>query len=160
VITDVLQQALNVVDDAGLTTAAATLTLRAYWRNFTPVRGKRPCPCGRGPSSACGHRWGEPARRTSGTGRNRPRRSRATRPDRRKIAAWQGALRVMPHGTSYAKRGGTRRNGPQLPVIMLTALGEEAGRANRDGSERPALRRVAGGRCRPRLRSCPAGEEF
>jgi hypothetical protein len=62
VINDVLQQALNIVDDVGLTTEAATLTLRAYWRNFTPVRGKRPCPCGRGPSSACGHRWGEPAR--------------------------------------------------------------------------------------------------
>lgn len=62
VITDVLHQALSVVDDVGLTTEAATLTLRSYWRNFSPVRGNRPCPCGRGPSSTCRHRWGEPAR--------------------------------------------------------------------------------------------------
>jgi hypothetical protein len=62
VITEVLEQALSVVDDVGLTTAAAPLTLRTYWRNFSPVRGKRPCPCGRGPSSTCRHRWGEPAR--------------------------------------------------------------------------------------------------
>ena len=61
VITSVLEQSLIVVDDMGLTTAAATLTLRDYWRKFSPVRGKRPCPCGRGPASACGHRWGKPA---------------------------------------------------------------------------------------------------
>jgi hypothetical protein len=61
VITDVLDQSLAVVDDVGLTTAAATLTDRIYWRNLSPVRGKRRCPCGRGPASRCGHQWGQPA---------------------------------------------------------------------------------------------------
>jgi hypothetical protein len=44
VITDVLDDSLAVVDDVGLTTAAATLTRRVYWRNFSPVRGKPPLP--------------------------------------------------------------------------------------------------------------------
>ena len=61
VITDVLEQSLAVVDDMGLTTAAATLTRRVYWRNFSPVRGNRACPCGRGRASACRHYWGQPA---------------------------------------------------------------------------------------------------
>jgi len=60
VIAKVLEQSLVVVDDFGLTTAAATLTRRVYWRNFSPVRGSRACTCGRGRSSACRHRWGEP----------------------------------------------------------------------------------------------------
>lgn len=61
VIVDVLEQSLAIVDDMGLTTAAASMTRRVYWRNFFPVRGNRPCPCGRGRASACGHRWGQPA---------------------------------------------------------------------------------------------------
>lgn len=60
VITGVLDRSLALVDDVGLTTAAATLTRRTYWRNFSPVRGSRPCPCGRGKWSHCGHRWGAP----------------------------------------------------------------------------------------------------
>lgn len=60
-ITDILDGSLALVDDVGLTTAAATLTRRPYWRNFSPVRGSRPCPCGRGKWSKCGHRWGEAA---------------------------------------------------------------------------------------------------
>lgn len=61
IMCDVLDGALAIVDDFGLTTAAATLTERTYWRNFAPVRGGRACPCGRGKWSHCGHRWGEPA---------------------------------------------------------------------------------------------------
>lgn len=57
----VLWQALAVVDDIGLTTAAATFTQRPYWRDFTPVKGNRPCPCGRGSWRTCGHHWGKPA---------------------------------------------------------------------------------------------------
>ncbi|MFJ5786563.1 hypothetical protein [Streptomyces hydrogenans] len=56
---DALEDGLAVVDDFGLTTAAATLTRRTYWRDFQPVRGSRACPCGRGKWSACGHRWGQ-----------------------------------------------------------------------------------------------------
>jgi hypothetical protein len=58
VITDVLEQSLVAVDDMGLTTAAATLTGRVYWRNLSPVWGNR-CPSGR--ASACRHYWGQPA---------------------------------------------------------------------------------------------------
>ncbi|MFI7289777.1 hypothetical protein ACIBRY_24475 [Streptomyces anulatus] len=49
---------MALVDDFGLTTAAATLTRRTYWRAFHPTRGSRACPRGRGKWSACGHRWG------------------------------------------------------------------------------------------------------
>jgi len=61
VICSLLQQALRVVDDVGLTTAASTYTTRQYWRDFKPVRGSRQCPCGRGKWGQCGHRWGSPA---------------------------------------------------------------------------------------------------
>jgi hypothetical protein len=61
VINEVLDQALLLVDDFGLTTGAATLTRRQYWRNFAPTRGNRPCPCGRGKWSVCRHWWGAPA---------------------------------------------------------------------------------------------------
>ncbi|CAM5262119.1 MULTISPECIES: hypothetical protein [Streptomyces] len=57
-IVDLLDDSLAVVDDFGLTTSAATLTRRTYWRAFHPTRGNRACPCGRGKWSACGHRWG------------------------------------------------------------------------------------------------------
>ncbi|NYH84008.1 hypothetical protein SAMN05421678_106259 [Actinopolymorpha cephalotaxi] len=58
VITGLLEQSLALVDDFGLTTSAATLTRRSYWRNFVPTRGGRQCPCGRGRWSDCRHRWG------------------------------------------------------------------------------------------------------
>jgi hypothetical protein len=58
---DILEQMLPVVDDFGLTTKAGTYSTRDYWRKFIPVRGTRPCPCGRGPWSSCGHWWGEAA---------------------------------------------------------------------------------------------------
>ncbi|MEQ4209668.1 hypothetical protein [Actinopolymorpha sp. B9G3] len=61
VIADVLDQSLAVVDDVGLTTAAATLTRRTYWRNLIPVRGNRACPCGRGRWRDCRHWWKETA---------------------------------------------------------------------------------------------------
>ena len=60
-VCSLLEQALRVVDDFGLTTAAATYTTREYWRDFKPVRGSRACPCGRGKWSSCGHRWMAPA---------------------------------------------------------------------------------------------------
>jgi hypothetical protein len=53
----VLDDSLSMVDDVGLTTAAATLTRRTYWRNLVPRRGNRPCPCGRGSWRDCKHRW-------------------------------------------------------------------------------------------------------
>lgn len=55
---NLLEDGLAVVDDFGLTTAAATLTRRTYWRDFHPTRGSRACPCGRGKWSTCGHHWG------------------------------------------------------------------------------------------------------
>jgi hypothetical protein len=58
VASHLLSHGLWLVDDFGLTTAAATLTQRSYWRALKPVKGSRPCPCGRGSSSACAHRWG------------------------------------------------------------------------------------------------------
>jgi len=58
---DLLEQTLQLVDDFGLTTRAAELTEYRYWRNLTPVKGQRQCPCGRGSWSACGHRWNAPA---------------------------------------------------------------------------------------------------
>lgn len=55
---NVLEDGLAIVDDFGLTTSAATLTRRTYWRAFHPTRGSRACPCGRGKWSTCGHHWG------------------------------------------------------------------------------------------------------
>ncbi|MGA6172167.1 hypothetical protein ACPEIF_18220 [Streptomyces sp. NPDC012600] len=55
---NLLEDGLAIVDDFGLTTSAATLTRRTYWRAFHPTRGSRACPCGRGKWSACGHHWG------------------------------------------------------------------------------------------------------
>lgn len=60
VIISILDQMLLVVDDFGLTTEAALLNRRKVWRGFTPTRGSKRCPCGRGKWAACGHRWGEP----------------------------------------------------------------------------------------------------
>jgi hypothetical protein len=54
----ILNQMLEIVDDFGLTTAAATYTTRDYWRNFTPTRGNRQCQCGRGSWARCAHWWG------------------------------------------------------------------------------------------------------
>lgn len=54
-----LVDTLLLVDDFGLTTAAATYTNRRYWRGFAPAKGSRACPCGRGKWSTCNHRWGE-----------------------------------------------------------------------------------------------------
>lgn len=64
---NLLEDGLAIVDDFGLTTAAATLTRRNYWRDFHPTRGSRACPCGRGKWSTCGHHWGSsaPTPRTS-----------------------------------------------------------------------------------------------
>jgi hypothetical protein len=60
IATEVLDQALAVVDDFGLTTRASSLTRRWYWRDFLPANGNRPCPCGRGAWARCGHFWGRP----------------------------------------------------------------------------------------------------
>ncbi len=59
---ELLEHGLWLVDDFGLTTAAATLTRRVYWRALMPVKGSRACPCGRGRASDCGHRWGAPGK--------------------------------------------------------------------------------------------------
>lgn len=61
VANSVLNQSLAVVDDFGLTTSAATLTRRTYWRNLSPTRGNRPCPCGCGKWRVSRHFWGMPA---------------------------------------------------------------------------------------------------
>ena len=47
-----------VVNDMGLTTRAATLTQRSYSRRPVSSSWEAACPCGRGPASACEHRWG------------------------------------------------------------------------------------------------------
>lgn len=57
-VLNLLKDGLAIVDDFGLTTGAATLTRRTYWRDFHPTHGSRACPCGRGKWSACGHHWG------------------------------------------------------------------------------------------------------
>ena len=57
IFVDLLDKSLVMVDDFGLTTGAATMTKRHYWRDFTPVKGSRHCPCGRGRWSACQHCW-------------------------------------------------------------------------------------------------------
>lgn len=64
-VPELLEHGLWLVDDFGLTTSAATLTRRRYWRDFEPVKGSRQCPCGRGKASDCGHRWGGDARELS-----------------------------------------------------------------------------------------------
>ena len=56
-----LWKALEIVDDVGLTTHAATFTEQIYWRNLKPVRGNRWCPCGKGRWKSCQHDWGSPA---------------------------------------------------------------------------------------------------
>jgi hypothetical protein len=62
VITEVLEQALSVVDDVGLTTAAAPLTLRTYWRNFSPSGESAPARAGADRPRLAGTGGGEPAR--------------------------------------------------------------------------------------------------
>lgn len=56
-----LRSSLALVDDFGLTTAAGTLTRRSYFRQLTPQRGRKHCPCGCGPWSDSGHFWGQSA---------------------------------------------------------------------------------------------------
>jgi hypothetical protein len=57
---DQLCMALRLVDDFGLTTSAAAMTKRIYWRNFLPVAPESNCPCGCGPWAESLHRWGAP----------------------------------------------------------------------------------------------------
>lgn len=54
---DLLDDALAVVDDFGLTTRAAHLTDRDYWRKLSPTTGNRRCSCGRGKWATCQHWW-------------------------------------------------------------------------------------------------------
>jgi hypothetical protein len=56
-----LNDALRIVDDFGLTTAAPNLTKYTYWRGFQPVARNSQCPCGCGKFKRNVHRWGEPA---------------------------------------------------------------------------------------------------
>ena len=49
IIENLLESSLEIVDDFGLTTHAATYTQRSYWRNFVPVEKSAACPCGRDP---------------------------------------------------------------------------------------------------------------
>lgn len=57
-VRELLEHALWLVDDFGLTTSAAALTRRTYWRNFQPTKGFQLCPCGRGKTKHCEHHWG------------------------------------------------------------------------------------------------------
>ncbi|WP_419703219.1 hypothetical protein [Promicromonospora sp. NFX87] len=61
IIENLLESSLDIVDDFGLTTQAATYTRRSYWRNFTPAETSAVCPCGRESGENCEHRWGKPA---------------------------------------------------------------------------------------------------
>ena len=55
---DQLSNTLRLVDDFGLTTSAAAMTERIYWRNFLPVTSEGDCPCGCGLWADSLHRWG------------------------------------------------------------------------------------------------------
>lgn len=52
-----LWSSLSIVDDFGLTTAAATLTDHVYWRNFKPALRNAECPCGCGKYKKSLHKW-------------------------------------------------------------------------------------------------------
>ncbi|GAA2203527.1 hypothetical protein [Sinomonas flava] len=52
-----LKTALSLVDDFGLTTSAATLTSRTYWRNLLPAASGDECACGCGPWAQSIHVW-------------------------------------------------------------------------------------------------------
>jgi len=57
---DHLYMALRLVDDFGLTTSAAAMTERIYWRNLLPGAPGSSCPCGCGPWAESLHRWRAP----------------------------------------------------------------------------------------------------
>ena len=57
---DQLIMTLRLVDDFGLTTSAAALTERMYWRNLLHVASECNCPCGCGTWAASLHSWGAP----------------------------------------------------------------------------------------------------
>ncbi|GGM43404.1 hypothetical protein ACFQBY_22025 [Promicromonospora citrea] len=61
IVGDLLERSLEIVDDFGLTTEAATYTQRSYWRNVVPAEKGATCPCGLGPAKRCEHQWGRPA---------------------------------------------------------------------------------------------------
>jgi hypothetical protein len=53
-------RSLELVDDFGLTTCAATLTNHKYWRNLKPVERNAQCPCGCGKFKRSRHQWRKP----------------------------------------------------------------------------------------------------
>lgn len=53
-----LYAGLKLVDDFGLTTCAAAMTERTYWRNLVPPQLREECPCGCGEWVESVHVWG------------------------------------------------------------------------------------------------------
>jgi hypothetical protein len=61
VVRVVLDQALKVVDDIGLTTGAPQVAAFPYWRALRPAPRNEDCPCRSGmKAKRCRHAWGEP----------------------------------------------------------------------------------------------------
>lgn len=62
ILRQVLDTALRMIDDLGLTTRAPEISPTRYWRDLTLIDAQQPCPCRSGHRGyRCRHAWGDPA---------------------------------------------------------------------------------------------------